>query len=208
MNQTSPSLRLASASKRRQDLLRQIGIEPCRITPADIDETPQAKETPKHLARRLSEQKAQAVFKNHPQDFILAADTVVTCGRTILDKAETPAQAHYCLEKLSGRRHRVYGGITLITPDSQRLTRLCCSIVQFKRLTSKEINSYINSGEWQEKAGGYAIQGQAACFIKFLSGSYSNVVGLSLYDTMRLLESGGYPVTDIQKKGAHTGNSC
>lgn len=183
---------LASASPRRVQLLEQVGIKPDEILPADIDETPLKGELPRDLAKRLAVGKAQAVAEQHKDAYILAADTVVGCGRRILDKAEDEVYARKCLETLSGRRHHVYGGITLITPKGEAITRLVDTIVQLKRLSSSEIDQYIESGEWEGKAGGYAIQGQAAAYIKFIRGSYSNVVGLSLYDTIGILKGSGY----------------
>ena len=183
---------LASASPRRLDLLRQAGIEPHLIVPADIDETPLKAETPDKHALRLAVAKAQAVAALHPGAMILAADTVVGCGRRILPKAEDQATARYCLELISGRRHRVLGGIALIGPDGRMATRLVESAVIFKRLSAAEMAFYLASDEWRGKAGGYAIQGRAAAYIRFISGSYSNVVGLSLYDTHQLLTGFGW----------------
>ncbi len=193
---TSPLLVLASASPRRVDLLRQIHYEPQLIVPADINETPLPNETPKALALRLAVAKAEAVAANYNHDFILAADTVVACGRRILPKTETLEEARNCLKILSGRRHKVYGGICLIAPRSgstrRQAQRLSVSEVLFKRLSSTEMTLYLASKEWHGKAGGYAIQGLAAKFIKRLAGSYSNIVGLSLYDTAALLSGLGY----------------
>lgn len=183
---------LASASPRRVELLKQIGITPDQIEPADIDETPLSKEKPKDLALRLSAQKAEKIASIHTNAYILAADTVVARGQSILDKANTPKQALDYLTELSGRRHRVYGGITLITPQKRIISRTSETIVQFRQLSSKEISYYIETGEWEGKAGGYGIQGLAGAYIKFISGSYSNVVGLSLCDTMNILKSSGY----------------
>jgi len=183
---------LASASPRRVQLLSQVGVEPDDIIPADIDETPLKGELPRDLAARLSLGKAQEIAKSHNGAHILAADTVVGCGRRILDKAEGQDYARQCLQTLSGRRHHVYGGIALITPDGKAMTRLVDTVVQFKRLNPQEIHDYIESGEWDGKAGGYAIQGLAERYIKSIRGSYSNVVGLSLYDTMGMLEGSGY----------------
>lgn len=185
-------LTLASASPRRVQLLEQIGITPDTIIPADIDESTRKAEPPRDYALRMAREKAQAIAASHKDTYVLAADTVVACGRRILPKAENEAQARECLALLSGRRHHVYGGIALITPDGKTHTRLCDTTVRFKRLTSTEIDSYIASNEWDGKAGGYAIQGLAAAYIKFIQGSYSNVVGLSLYDTMALLNAAGY----------------
>ena len=183
---------LASASPRRLDLLKQAGIEPDEVIPADIDETPLKNELPKDLAQRLAVSKALKISENHQNTFILAADTVVGAGRRILDKAEDIGYARLCLETLSGRRHHVYGGIALITPDGRMIKNCIDTLVQFKRLTSKDIETYLESGEWEGKAGGYAIQGMAESYIKYIRGSYSNVVGLSLYDTMKILDGAGY----------------
>ena len=188
----STKLVLASASPRRLDLLRQAGIEPDCVVPADIDETPLKAETPDKHALRVAIEKARAVAPAHPGAFVLAADTVVGCGRRILPKAEDEATARRCLELISGRRHRVLGGIALVAPDRRTATRLVESAVVFKRLSAGEIDAYLASGEWHGKAGGYAIQGRAAAYIRFLSGSYSNVVGLSLYDVHQMLAGFGW----------------
>jgi len=188
----STKLVLASASPRRLDLLRQAGIEPDCVVPADIDETPLKAETPDKHALRVAIEKARAVAPAHPGAFVLAADTVVGCGRRILPKAEDEATARRCLELISGRRHRVLGGIALVAPDRRTATRLVESAVVFKRLSAGEIDAYLASGEWHGKAGGYAIQGRAAAYIRFLSGSYSNVVGLSLYDVHQMLTGFGW----------------
>ncbi len=183
---------LASASPRRLALLEQISVTPSQVISPDIDEIPLQGEKPKNLALRLSQEKAQAVYASNPNNFVLAADTVVACGPTILDKAETIEQAATYLKKLSGRRHRVYGGISLMNQDGALLTRSCETLVQFKPLSAIEIQDYLDSHEWQGKAGGYAIQGFAGSFVKYMAGSYSNVVGLSLYDTMKILQRGQY----------------
>ncbi|MBI1326366.1 MAG: septum formation protein Maf [Alphaproteobacteria bacterium] len=180
---------LASASPRRVDLLQQIGITPAEITPADINEEPLKSELPGKLALRLAESKARKVAESKKDALILAADTVVACGRRLLPKAETEEEARTCLQILSGRRHKIYGGICLITPAGKIRTRLSVTSVQFKRLNKDEIEAYITSREWQGKAGGYGIQGFADAFVKSIHGSYSNVVGLCLYDTMALLNS-------------------
>ena len=189
---TAPLLVLASASPRRLDLLRQIGIEPDRIDPADIDEIAQPGELPPSHAMRLAEEKARAVMPRHPGAFILAADTVVACGRRILPKPADPATARSCLELLSGRRHRVHSGIAVIDPDERLTLRRVDSHVAFKRLSEAEITAYLCSGEWRGKAGGYAIQGRAAALIRWVSGSYSNIVGLPLFETAQLLAGRGY----------------
>jgi len=183
---------LASASPRRLDLLRQIGIVPDAVDPADIDETPLKGELPPAHVERLAEAKARAVAPRHPGAFVLAADTVVACGRRILPKAEDEATARVCLAMLSGRRHRVYGGVAVLTPGGEIGFRRVLSQVAFKRLSGLELEAYIASGEWHGKAGGYAIQGQAAALIPWVSGSYSNVVGLPLFETAQLLTGRGY----------------
>lgn len=188
----SPALVLASASPRRLDLLRQIGIVPGSVDPAHLDETPKSGELPAPHARRLAEEKARAVVSRNPGCFILAADTVVACGRRILPKAEDAATARKCLTFLSGRRHRVHGGVCLISPDGRLRLRVVSTVVSFKRLTPAEIEFYMASGEWDGKAGGYAIQGLAARFVTSVSGSYSNIVGLPLCETAAMLDGLGY----------------
>lgn len=187
-----PKLVLASASPRRLDLLRQIGIEPDYVEPANIDETPLRGELPAGHVVRLAEEKARAVQPRHSGAFILAADTVVACGRRILPKADDEATARACLALLSGRRHRVYGGVALLTPRGDLAIRRVISQVAFKRLSDDEMTAYLASGEWQGKAGGYAIQGRAAALISWVAGSYSNIVGLPLYETAQLLAGRGY----------------
>lgn len=182
---------LASASPRRRDLLAQIGRPPSEILPADLDETPRPGEAPRALAQRLAREKAEAVAKLRPDAFVLAADTVVACGRRLLPKAEHEDEARGCLTLLSGRRHHVIGGICLIAPAAKPRLRVSDTVLAFKRLTIAEIDAYIAGGEWKGKAGGYAIQGRAAAFVRFLSGSYSNVVGLDLYETESLLAGAG-----------------
>jgi septum formation protein len=183
---------LASASPRRRELLAQIGILPAAIDPADIDETPQAGEPPNAYAARLAEAKARAVAARHPAAAVLGADTVVACGRRILPKADQAEQARTCLRLLSGRRHRVLGGVCVVAPDGRLASRLVTTAVIFKRLGQTELEAYLASGEWHGKAGGYAIQGRAAMYVRHLSGSYSNVVGLPLYETQLLLGGLGH----------------
>jgi septum formation protein len=180
-----PRLVLASASPRRLALLAQIGITPDEVIATDIDETPLKGETPRLHALRLAREKAGAVKAEGA--LVLAADTVVAVGRRILPKAETEAQARKCLALVSGRTHRVYTGIALKVGDDVR-ERLVETRVTFKRLTAVEIDAYIASGEWQGKAGGYAVQGLAARYITTIIGSYSSVVGLPLYETANLIE--------------------
>ena len=182
---------LASASPRRLDLLAQIGVTPDAIDPADIDETPLSGEIPRAYAIRMAAEKAALVAARHTDALVLAGDTVVACGRRILPKAEDEATARHCLELLSGRRHHVLSAITLIDADGQARHRLSDSIVTFKRLHPQEIDTYLASGEWHGKAGGYAIQGRAAGLIRALQGSHSGVVGLPLYETRALLVAAG-----------------
>ena len=189
---TAPLLVLASASPRRLELLRQIGTVPDLVDPADIDETPLRNELPPANALRLAREKAQWVMPRHAGAFVLAADTVVACGRRILPKPTDEDAARRCLELLSGRRHRVHSGIALVGPDGRMVVRRVDTKVAFKRLSTEEITRYLKSREWYEKAGGYAIQGRAAALIRFISGSYSNVVGLPLYETAQLLAGRGY----------------
>jgi len=184
-----PPLVLASASPRRLDLLRQVGLEPAEIDPADLDETPAPCELPRAYALRMATSKLAVVAPRHPGAVVVAADSVVVCGRRILPKTETEAEARACLDRLSGRRHRVLGAVAIGFPDGRVRTRLVETVVRFKRLEPGEIDDYLRSGEWRGKAGGYAIQGRAACFVDFLSGSYSNVVGLPLFETVNLLKS-------------------
>lgn len=183
---------LASASPRRLSLLRQIGLEPAAVDPAAIEESVEPGEKPGAHALRLARAKAVIVAARHPDSFVLAADTVVACGRRILPKALDAATARRCLTLLSGRRHRVYGGVSVIAPGGRRSTKLVVTVVMFKRLTREEMAGYLESGEWQGKAGGYAIQGRVAAFVPFISGSYSNVVGLPLCETVRLLTGLGF----------------
>jgi septum formation protein len=187
-----PRLILASASPRRLDLLARIGVTPDAVVPADIDETPLPGELPAVHARRVAAEKAATVVE--PGALILAADTVVAAGRRILPKAEQEAQARAALALLSGRRHRVHSAVTLIDAAGVARHRLSSTVVTFKRLSAEDIDSYVASGEWEGKAGGYAIQGRAQAFVRHLSGSYSGVVGLPLFETRALLASAGYPL--------------
>jgi len=183
---------LASASPRRLELLAQIALSPDWVDPADLDETPLPGELPAPHALRLAAAKARAVAPRHDGAFVLAADTVVACGRRILPKPATAEAARACLGLLSGRRHRVYGAIALVRPDGRLATRRTESAVTFKRISRDEVDAYIATGEWHGKAGGYAIQGMAARFVRYLGGSYSNVVGLPLFETVALLAGNGY----------------
>ena len=187
-----PALVLASASPRRLALLAQIGVIPAHVAPQDIDETPRRDELPRLHAERLAREKAAAA--SHPGCFVLTADTVVAVGRRILPKAESEGHARACLDLLSGRRHHVLTALVLVAPDGTQAARLSESTVVFARLSEAQKLAYLACGEWRGKAGGYAIQGQAAAFIRALSGSYSGVVGLPLFETAQLLRGRGYPV--------------
>jgi septum formation protein len=183
---------LASASPRRLELLAQVGITPDDVLPADIDESPLAQELPRQHAARLALIKARKIAGQESEAWVIGADTVVGVGRRILPKAEDEATARRCLQLLSGRAHRVFGGVAIFSPDGKVSERLVVTRVKFKRLSEQEMQDYLNCGEWQGKAGGYAIQGHAASFVAGINGSYSNVVGLPLYETMNLLSGLGW----------------
>lgn len=183
---------LASASPRRLELLSQIGVVPDAVVGPDVDEAPRRGERPRDLAARLAEAKVLSVRAGFEDALVLGADTVVAAGLRVLPKAHDEVTARRCLELLSGRRHRVYGGVAAIAPDGRWAKRLVVTRVAFKRLAAKEIESYLAGGEWRDKAGGYAIQGLAAAFVSGLNGSYSNVVGLPLFETWALLVGLGY----------------
>ncbi len=180
---------LASSSPRRLELLAWIGIVPDRVVAPDIDETPLVREKPRDLAARLALQKMDAVAQGHEGAFILAADTVVGVGRRILPKAESEADVRTCLNLLQGQRHRVYTGVSLCAPDGRVLRRLSESTVLFRRLSEADITAYVASGEGIGKAGGYQIQGRAAALVRFLSGSYTGIVGLPLFELSQMLQS-------------------
>lgn len=195
-----PKLVLASASPRRLALLEQIGIEPDHLLPATIDESPRRNERARALAQRLAREKAAASRALAAEDsdyadaLFLAADTVVVQGRRILPKPETLDEAAACVRLLSGRSHRVYTGICLIGGRGAARLRMGEARVRFKRLSNAEIDAYLASREWLGKAGGYAVQGIAGGFVVKMSGSYSAIVGLPLYETASLLAGAGYPV--------------
>jgi septum formation protein len=188
-----PDFVLASASPRRLELLSHIGLEPGEVDPADIDETPLAGETARLLAMRLARAKAAVTAARHPRAFVLAADTVVALGRRLLGKPEDEADAARMLALLSGRAHRVLTAVAVIAPGGRAGARLSETRVQIKRLTVREIAAYVASREWEGKAGGYGVQGRAGAFVTALSGSYTGVVGLPLYETRALLVGLGYP---------------
>jgi septum formation protein len=195
-----PKLVLASGSPRRLNLINQVGIAPDTLRPSDLDETPTKGELPRGYANRLSKAKAEAALASVQRDaeltgaYILAADTVVAVGRRILPKAELLDDAYQCLRLLSGRNHHVYTSVCLVTPKGAFRQRMGETRVRLKRLSNDEIKAYLASGEWQGKAGGYAVQGLASTFIVKIVGSYSNIVGLPLYETVSLLAGEGYPV--------------
>jgi septum formation protein len=195
-----PKLVLASGSPRRLSLIHQVGIEPDALRPSDIDETPNRGELPRGYANRLARAKAEAALAAVQRDaeltgaYVLAADTVVAVGRRILPKAEMIDEAQQCLRLLSGRNHHVYTAVCLVTPKGIFRQRLVETRVRLKRLSSDDIAAYLASGEWQGKAGGYAVQGLAAAFVVKIVGSYSNIVGLPLYETVAMLAGEGYPV--------------
>jgi septum formation protein len=199
----SPKLVLASASPRRVQLLDQVGLQPDLLNPTDIDETPLRRETPRRLSLRLAEEKARAALKAPlvqalgSKTIILAADTVVGMGRRVLPKTETPEDALDCLRLLSGRAHWVYSSVAVISPSGSVTTRCNETKVRFKRLSREDMETYVKSEEWRGKAGGYAIQGRAAAFVRYVAGSHSAVVGLPLHETLLLLEGAGYPVHKV-----------
>jgi septum formation protein len=184
---------LASASPRRLALLKDIGMVPDKVLAPDIDETPKPKELPRQLALRLAKEKLAAASVLEPNGYILAADTVVSVGRRILPKAETTDDVRMCLKLMSGRRHHVYTGVAIRAPDGKTVTRLADSIVTFRVLTESDIDRYVACGEGIGKAGGYAIQGRAAIYVRFVSGAPSNnIVGLPLFDIAQMLRGIGY----------------
>ncbi len=200
MSEAKVRLVLASGSPRRLALLDRVGLAPDLLNPADVDETPQRRETPRRLSLRLAEDKALKA-KAAPQVraltggvYVLAADTVVGLGRRILPKAETYQQARDCLTLLSGRAHWVYSSVCLLAPDGTKTIRCVETKVRLKRLSREDLESYLRSEEWKGKAGGYAIQGRAEAFVRYISGSYSGVVGLPLNETVDLLLGAKYPV--------------
>lgn len=183
---------LGSASPRRLDLMRQAGFEPELVEAADIDETALSEETPGQLAARLAWGKARVLAGRYPDDYVVAADTVVAVGRRILPKATSEDQARHCLGILSGRAHTVTTGVTVSAPGDRVASRLASCRVSMKRLSREETEGYLDSAEWQGKAGGYAIQGRAGAFVNGLKGSYTAVVGLPICEFVQLLQGVGY----------------
>lgn len=183
---------LASASPRRLELLRQIGVTPDGVQPADVDETPLKKETPRRLALRLACDKARAGAAASPDAYVLGSDTVVAVGLRLLGKAETPDEARKWLELMSGRNHKVLTGVALVAPDGRIASKLAEARVAFKRLGKAEIDAYLATDEWRGKAGAYGIQGIAGGFVTSIVGSYTAIVGLPLFETRCLLDGLGY----------------
>ena len=183
---------LASQSPRRKQLLAEAGISVDHVFAADIDETLIKSERPKDYVLRMAQQKADAVASRLGGQFILSADTAVICGRRILPKAETAEEARHCLQLLSGRSHRVYGGICLYLPNGEWRTKLSVSRVKFRPLSLADKHAYLQSGEWRGKAGGYAIQGRAGLYVREITGSYSNIVGLDMHKVAGLLLGAGF----------------
>ena len=183
---------LASASPRRLALLRQAGLEPSVVIAPEVDETPRKGELPRAYALRVAAAKSEAVAAKESGSFVLAADTVVVAGRRILPKADEDHVVERCLRLLSGRRHRVLTALALKPPGKPMRTRIVETRVAFKVLSKREIEAYVASGEGVGKAGGYAVQGRAEAFVRWINGSYSNVVGLPLFETLGLLEGSGW----------------
>jgi septum formation protein len=208
---TRRKLVLASASPRRLTLLAQVGVEPDALRPSDIDESPGKGEMPRSLVTRLSRAKAEEARDQIANDreladsFIIAADTIVAVGRRILMKPRFAEEAIACLELLSGRAHRVLTGVCLITPDDRVRLKIVDTRVRFKRLSKAEIDAYIASREWRDKAGGYGIQGLAGAFVQRLDGSYTNVVGLPVAEIVNMLVGEGFPIHDGWHKAGETG---
>jgi septum formation protein len=190
---TMPALVLASTSPRRRELLARIGLVPARIAAPEIDETPLKGELPRDYVARLARGKALAV-ERAADEVVLAGDTTVAVGRRILEKPADEADLRRMLGLLSGRRHHVWSGVCVVGADGRPRVRVVDTIVAFKALSAAEIDRYVESGEGMGKAGGYAIQGRAETFVRFLSGSHSNVVGLPLFETRALLTSAGIPL--------------
>jgi septum formation protein len=183
---------LASQSPRRSALLARIGIIPDLISPADINEDIIQGELPRDYVSRLACEKATKISGDFPNYIVLAADTAVAIGRRILPKAETIADAKYCLQLISGRSHRVFTCVAVVKSNGDILKRVVETRLKMKRLSESELKDYIHSQEWQGKAGGYSIQGSAESFVIKIVGSYSNVVGLPLYETRNMLRGSGY----------------
>jgi septum formation protein len=211
MGDKIPTLILASASPRRLALLERAGLTPDILHPSDVDETPRHRETPRRLSIRLAEEKAEkSKASQQLRDlttgyYLIAADTVVGLGRRCLPKAETREVAEDCLWLLSGRSHWVYSTVVVLDPKGKSTSRCCETKVRFKRLSRDDVKTYLDSEEWRGKAGGYAIQGRAESFVRYMAGSYSGVMGLPMYETVHLLSGAGYPVQTRWAEAGPTG---
>ena len=186
------TLILASASPQRVNLLKQVAITPDKIIPADIDETPIKGELPPAYVKRVAEEKAKKIHLENKDSFVLAADTVAALGRRIIGKADDEEMARKYVKMISGRRHKVLSGVTVIAPDGTKKSKIVTTTVKFRTMSPKEIDRYLKSGEWVGKSGCFAIQGRAGEFIEWLNGSFSNVVGLPLFETCHMLKNAGY----------------
>ncbi len=188
----SQKLILASASPRRLSLLASAGVHPDKVEPADLDESIIKNETGSHLVKRLALSKAKYVYERNPNNFIIGADTIVSAGRRLMGKPSDPDNARAYIKQLSGRRHRVYGGICVISPKGDLSLKSISTIVRFKRLTPDEIDAFILTGQWKDKAGGYAIQGLAGSFVLSINGSYTNIGGLDIASAIAMLTGLGF----------------
>ena len=206
MSKEKPQLVLASASPRRLELLAQINITPDAVIPADINEDPHAGELPRLYAQRMAREKLAAIIPQTTDAFCLAADTVVACGRRILGKPQDAKEARQFLTLLGGRRHRVLTSIAIKSPNGQIVERISTSHVKLNRLDDAAMTAYIDSGEWQGKAGGYGIQGMAAQHVAWIEGSYTGIVGLPLFETAQVLRGMGYPLLNAHQNAGQTSN--
>ena len=186
------NLILASSSPQRLELLKQIDIVPDKVVPAKIEETPSKSEKPRDFVIRMSKEKALNVSKQYKDSYVLSGDTIVSVGRRIIGKPSNEAEAENYLNLLSGRRHRVFSAVTLITPDNKEKTKVTLTRVKFSRLNKNDLLEYIKTNEWKGRAGGYAIQGKASAFIPWINGSYTGIVGFPLNEVKNLLSSSGW----------------
>jgi len=192
MNNDEQNLILASASEGRLSLLKSIGINPDKVIPADIDETPLKNENPKAYVLRLAEEKAQFIFNKNNQSFVIGGDCIALLGRKIIGKANSEEEAKKIIKSFSGRRHQIISAVSVISPNNRQASRVVTTRVKFSYISDEEINDYIATGEWKGKSGCFGIQGRGGGFIESINGSYSNVVGLPLVETKRLLKGLGY----------------
>ena len=192
MNNIAQNLILASASSGRLSLLESIGITPDKVIPADIDETPLKNENPRKYVLRLAEEKARFIANNNPDSYIIGGDCIAILGGKIIGKANTEEEATKIIKSFSGRRHQIVSAVSVISPDNKQVSRAVVTKVKFCYISDDEIQDYIDSGEWKGKSGCFAIQGRGGGFIEYINGSYSNVVGMPLVETKRLLKGLGY----------------